>query len=204
MRNDFNYLNIKKIGELFLYRPTASRFSDILTPTGEPSTAAKRYMEDILRWTFCGSDQYEPSSYWAERGKLLESEAMKAYNEKKKITAIKSEKFVFNKMHFCGCYPDGSYKNVCQEIKCLKKENHLEIVTSEKIPLKFKPQIQGTLLITGSEWLDFIAYCPNEKLFIQKVFHDVIYIEKLIEQLRIFNKKLTQVFEERKRILYNE
>jgi hypothetical protein len=168
-----------------LYRPTASRFGDILTPTGLPSKQAKQYLDQIIKWSLHGdADEVKFSSYWTERGKYLESKAIEEY-ERKKGYKVEKQPFIFNKKYRCGCYPDGKGL-VYIEVKCLKKENHFDIV-KHGIPLKFKPQIQGTMLITGENTLDFISYFPGEEIYIERVNKEESYSEKLVDELYKFN-----------------
>ena len=54
------------------------------------------------------------------------------------------------------------------------------MILGDKKEIPFN-QIQMTLLITGREWWDFVSYNCNfsKPLFIQKIYPDKIYFEKL-------------------------
>jgi len=184
---------MKERGDIFLYRPSASRLKDIISPTGKESAAATAYMNDILRWTFFGKDEYQFSSFWSERGDRLEPAALLEYVKETGIETEKPAKYVFNKEELCGCYPDGVSEFGCVEIKCLKKENHQDIIKNG-VPAKFKPQIQGTLLITKKDWIDFIAYNPGEELYLKRFHRDEDYLSKMIKLLASFNEQLEQKY----------
>lgn len=185
---------MKPLSELLLYRPTVSRFKDILSPTGKESMAAPAYMRQILEWTFFDEQKEEFSSFWTERGKKLEEEARVKYVEKTGIATMKP-KFIFNKEHLCGCFMDGESVTGGIEIKCLKEKNHLEIENKKAIPLSFMPQLQGTLLVTGKQWIDFVSYMPERELYIHRVFPDNVWIGKMKTALKIFNDELTLRYE---------
>jgi len=183
---------VKDKKDVFLYCPTASRFKDILSPSGKESAGSNQYMEDILRWTFHGADKENFSSFWTERGRELEGDALSAYILETGI-ATEKPKFIFNKKYSCGCYPDGTSAEGCVEIKCLKDVNHRDILKNG-VPLKFKPQIQGTILITQKLWLDFVAYCPGENLYVERIFPDFTWLGKFIESMAVFNQKLNEKY----------
>lgn len=176
-----------------LYRPTASRFGDILTPTGMASKSQESYIDDIIRWSLYGDDEYQFSSVWTERGKVLEQEAREKYSGKvgNEVTV---PTFNFNKQHKCGCYLDGIVCDGAIEIKCLKRTNHDKIANSGIVPIKYKPQLQGSLLITNFKWIDFVAYFPGLPLTVVRVLRDDDYIRKLILELEQFNAKLEDKF----------
>jgi len=180
---------MKKPKHVEMYRPTASRFGDILTPGGKPSKASSRYIDDIIRWSLDDTEEETFSSYWTERGKKLENEATREYAKKMGIFGIFVPPFTFNKKYLCGCYLDGQFSGGCIEIKCLKQSNHKKILIGG-VPLKFKPQLQGSLLVTGFAFIDFVAYCPGEDVFIERILIDHEYREKMIVELEIFNKSL--------------
>lgn len=177
-----------------LYRPTASRFKDIITPTGKRSFAADAYIDQLIKWSLFGDgDEVKFSSPWTERGKRLEDDAIKEYSLLRGIS-VEKQPFIFNKEHKCGCYPDGK-ADVFIEVKCLKIDNHREIL-KRGIPIKFKPQLQGTILITNAEEIDFIAYCPGEKTYIETVGTESIFSDLMVEYLAEFNAKLESKFKQ--------
>jgi hypothetical protein len=47
------------------------------------------------------------------------------------------------------------------------------------MPSTYKQQIQGSMLVTGRAWWDFISYCPGTKLYVQRIPRDEDYIGKM-------------------------
>ena len=47
------------------------------------------------------------------------------------------------------------------EIKCMQPKAHIELLESEKIPLKYLTQMAWQMACTGRAWCDFAAYQPS-------------------------------------------
>jgi len=177
-----------------LYRPTASRFKDIITPAGKKSMAWGRYREEIIKWTLAVDEEEDGyTSEWMQRGKDIEQEARSVYAEIKGKDVVVPG-FAFNREHKCGCYLDGAFAGGAIEIKCPKPANFVKLVERGIVPAIHTPQLQGSLLVTGLDYIDFVGYCPGRKLFVRRVFRDFFYIGKLIYFLKDFNDLLEQEY----------
>lgn len=101
------------------------------------------------------------TNVWAERGKILESEAIELY-EKIKNVSVMTPGFVTNsKFKECGASPDG-ITNKLIEVKCFNPSKHLGI-TIDTIPFEVIAQIQFSLMICDLDKADLVLYNPDLK-----------------------------------------
>ena len=83
------------------------------------------------------------------------------------------------------------------EIKCpFNQTNHHQVLLSQKVPEKYRPQIQGSMWVTGRQYWWFISFDPRikdsqQKLIAIKVLRDDLYIQKLKTKLLNFWKCYT-------------
>lgn len=65
-----------------------------------------------------------------------------------------------------GCSPDGLMlsKKGMLEIKVPDLKTHVRYLREGVLPNKYKPQVHGSLLVTGCEWCDFMSYSQSEDL----------------------------------------
>jgi hypothetical protein len=97
-----------------------------------------------------------------QRGRILESLAIEAYEHK---TGSKVSKFGFitnSKYKHAGYSPDGIDGDVLIEVKCLNEEDHL--LLEEKIAVKYIAQIEFGLLITELTKARLIGYNPDSSI----------------------------------------
>jgi len=159
-------------------RPTASRFSDIVTAAKcELSKSAKGYMHELIAECF---DTDLTGGFngnaWTDRGNLWEPDARKAYAE---ITGydVREVGFVTQDNGIIGCSPDGlCYRDGVPfkgpEIKCPAPKKFVEIVANGVLPDEYRAQIHGEMYVTGLPAWDFFAYCPGMKPFLLTVHAD--------------------------------
>lgn len=83
------------------------------------------------------------------------------------------------------------------EVKTHKGSIMIDVLVNKKSPLFNPYQIQGQLLCTGRKWCDFIAFNPNYKPFIQRVYRDEVMIkmiyDKLEESIAIVEQKIKSI-----------
>lgn len=180
-----------------LGRPSASRFSDIITASkGDLSSSSDAYMAELvaelLGWTsdFQGTND-------TDRGHRLEDEAFRWLKfkrgwEARKVGVILSD---------CGRWaasPDGMLSDGSPlEIKSPNLKNFLLWKKENSLPLKHKQQIHGQLAITGASRAVFLAYADHEaldNLVIEVTPTDYTKrlreaVEKFCDQLDAFRKE---------------
>lgn len=180
---------------------TASNFGKILTPTGKKSTQSKDYMSKILgQWmTGVSPDSFKSGSM--DRGTELEEEA-KNYYEFENNCDVETVGLIYkNDKKLISCSPDGlsDERKKGLEIKCPEQNTQIEILLSGEMPLKYIPQVQGAMWVTGlTEW-DFLSYHPDmPKLLItvkkDEAYHKLLdtfiyaFLAEMLEKREILNK----------------
>lgn len=169
--------------------PTASSFDKILTPTGKPSSSALAYRRTLIAERATQQPEGIQQTEWMARGNELESGARALYaveyNE-----VVEQVGFVLSD-HGYGCSPDGLIGSAGMlEIKAPKPSTHVGYVLDGKLPTKYKPQIQGQLLVCEREWVDFMSYLPSARPFIIRASRDDEYIKLLHQSLCEFIEML--------------
>lgn len=174
-----------------LGKPTASRFGDIITPDkGDKSKTYTTYLYELLGELLAGDRDEVYRSQWMDRGNELELQAREKYEFLKDIT-IETVGIVFNDDLTIGASPDGLIgNNAGIEIKCPKSSTIVKYMLEDRLPLIYKPQVQGNLWICEREYWDFIAYHPNTNMFISRVYRDDEYIKKMDTYLNEFVDEL--------------
>lgn len=180
--------------------PTASRFSEIITPSkGKLSKSATGYMAELAGARLWGAHEDSFTSYHMQIGIEREDEARKAYEF---ITDNEVDQICFaykDERKDRGCSPDGLIGSIGGvEIKSPKLKTHVEYILSDTPPITYKCQIQGEIYICDLEWIDFISYFPDSDLFIKRVYRDDAFIKKLDKAIDQFNEQLDEMVEKLK------
>jgi hypothetical protein len=171
-------------------RPTASRFSDIITAAkGELSKSANGYICELIGETFCPEFEYWSGNKYTERGTELEAAARVSFCE---ITGYEIEQvgFCLADDGVSGCSPDGLIMDGGKyvsgvEIKCPTPRVHVGYVLDGVLPSDYKQQVHGSMVITGLDHWHFFSYFPGMQPLHLIVKRDD-YTEKLSESLNQF------------------
>ena len=177
---------------------TASRFGDVLakgkgTDFGK---TAMSYAYEILAVEITGEEKGFTNTAM-EWGIENEPDARLAYQMKtfdfvQEVGFIKYDDMV-------GGSPDGLIgEDGGIEIKCpYNSTNHIAVMISKETPTEYVPQVQGSMLITGRKWWDFVSYDPrfpkDKRLIIIKNKRDEEYIKILKERLEKFKIFLEEI-----------
>lgn len=171
--------------------PTASMFSQIVTPSGKLSASRGPYMGKLLAEWALGEPVDNFESEWMERGKFLEAEAFKYYGF---VTESKPKKvgFVYkDEARMVGCSPDGLVSEIgTLELKCPSPGEHLTYLAGGVCPKKYVPQVQGEIWVTGALWGDFMSYHPGLPPFLKHVVPDPAYQDALDTHMPTFIEEL--------------
>jgi hypothetical protein len=165
-------------------RPTASEFSSFVTPArGDYSAQATAYAAKIVAKRM-GVYQEPPPTFWMEWGVEQEPNALHAYTVATG-RSVKRVGFVLpDDTDAYGGSPDGLVDDDgLVEIKCPAPEKLIAIHASGDLPLEYRPQIQGLLLITGRQWCDFMCFHPELTPFFLRVEPDYDYQTKIAQCL---------------------
>lgn len=170
-------------------RPSASRFSEIITPTGKPSKSAKGYIRELIAEAFTPEYEQWAGNKYTQAGQAMEPDARELFS---KTTGLQLEQvgFCMADDSIAGCSPDslilkdGHYA-AGLEIKCGSPTTHCEWVLDGVLPPSHSAQVHGCLVITGLPEWHFWSYFPG-----LKPFHVVVtpndFTKQLKEALDIF------------------
>lgn len=169
-------------------RATASRFYDIIAKTrsGYASTRMNYRAElTIERLTGQSIDMYQNAAM--QWGTDTEPLARTTYMLTTGNFVTECGFYAHNEIA-CGASPDGLIEeDGTIEIKSPNPATHIETLRLGSIPVRYIPQVQGQLWITGRQWCDFISFDPrlptNAQLFIQRIERDDNYIAHLEQEV---------------------
>lgn len=76
------------------------------------------------------------------------------------------------------------------EIKCKNSANHLEAISTGRMPKIHMLQVQNHIQMTGGEWCDYVSFDPdfppNAQLFIERVYKDETICKKILLETSLF------------------
>ena len=180
--------------------PTASRFKDIVTPTkGDKSKSYKTYMYELLAERLTQSKEDFFKSEWMERGNEIEPFARASYEFMHDVE-VKQVGMILNDERTVGISPDGLVGDKGGlEIKCPKPSTLVKYMLDGSLPLEYKPQVMGSLMISEREWWDFLGYHPDMQMFQIRVYRDEEYIKKMEQHIGDFVDELLENYEKLKK-----
>lgn len=167
---------------------TGSELGKIITPSAKPSSQADEYMDALLHEWQTGQTDERFYGEWMKRGHDLEDEARAAY-ELETLEVVEQVGIVYqDDRRLVACSPDGLRRRdrIGQEIKCPKGSTWVKYWRSGELPDIYKPQVQGSLAITGYDRWDFIAYHPAYRPLIIEVRPDPVFHRVLASLLDKF------------------
>jgi putative phage-type endonuclease len=155
---------------------TGSRFKDVITPAkAELSKSSKMYMYELVAERMGATVNFYQNEHM-QRGNELEPDARTAY-EFVKDAVVEQVGICIHDNEMVGVSPDGLIgEDGGLEIKCPKETTHISYLDSGEMPLIYKPQVQGSMWVTGRKWWDFMSYHPDLPPLIVRVFRDEDYI----------------------------
>lgn len=118
-----------------------------------------------------------------QRGIDLEEPAANFYSELFNVE-VKTTGFVKHPtIEWLGCSPDGLIgDDGLIEIKVPKPNTYYTWALEGSIPSKHIPQLVCQLAVTGRQWVDFVAFCPEmpegQQLFVRRLNRDDQVIAK--------------------------
>jgi hypothetical protein len=192
---------------LHLGIPTASNFAcllDRLSRGERKGQHTDKRREYLLQKVGERLTEEPPESFGGgalARGKVMEAEARDVYTF---MTGVPTHQvaFVTNDLGFglIGCSPDSmlmatSENDGLLEIKTKKANLQLEVLLADKVPDEHVAQLQGSLLVTGLPWVDFVSYWPKLPLFLKRVYRDERMIAELKVELESFYDDMNKLVE---------
>lgn len=180
--------------------PTSSNFDKLITTDGKPSKQRTKYMYQLAaeRITSVKEDTYNNKHML--RGIETEKEA-RAFYELITSQEVKTVGICYpDKKKLCACSPDGLVgEDGLVEIKCPTSPVHIGYLLGGEVPKDYWQQVQGQLLVTGREWVDFFSFYPGIKPLRLRVVPDKKFIKALKIELEVFVKELEELTEKIRR-----
>lgn len=176
-------------------RPTASQFGRIVTPVkGELSTSCRDYACELVAKQL-GVFNERPPSFDMEWGNEYEAAAISRYATDTGYEVERVGFVVPDATDTFGGSPDAlvNDREGLLETKCPRAETLIKYHWDGTLPLNYRPQVQGLLLITGCEWCDFFAWHPDIEPFKVRVMPDEAYQMSMLEALTQFLVQLNDL-----------
>ena len=162
--------------------PSASRFKDLLTPTGKPSVSSEKYMHELLAETMAKKRFDSFDTFYMKRGRELEPEAADVFSFQTDLIC-REVGFVTNDEETVGCSPDRLMADSGLEIKCPMHTTHVKYLIdyhkNGEMPSEYYGQVQGTMWLMDLEDYWFMSYHPDLPNLIMNVKRDEKYIASL-------------------------
>lgn len=178
--------------------PTASCFDDVLAKPqkGKPFSKTRRtYLYKLAGEIVSGLPMDNYTNWHMERGKIMEAEARELYAFAHDVE-LTSVGFVKDGAFPVGCSPDSLIGDKgAVEIKTKLAHLTIECILRGDFPLEHKAQCQGTLLVTGRDWIDLVVYWPGLPLFVKRADRDEAYLDELAVEIGRFNEELYETVE---------
>lgn len=171
--------------------PTASKFATVMAK-GEGKTRSE-YMRKLAGEIITGEVTESFSNSHTERGKSMEDEARETYAF---INSAEPELVGFIRNGDRGASPDSLIgNNGGLEIKTALPHIQIDRLERNRLPPEHKAQVQGSLLVSGREWWDFVSYWPRLPMFCIRVYRDNAYIKTMSDEIDRFNDEKSALIE---------
>lgn len=171
-------------------RPTASQFERLITPTGKDSSQWDDYALELCAQCIRPDEITWEGNFHTDRGTELEPEARALFSELMGLD-VSEVGFVTRDDEVIGCSPDGLVSNADGdyvaglELKCPLSKYHARYLIDGELPAKYRPQVHGSMAVTGLRHWYFMSYCPGLAPFITRVEWDA-YTDKVADVLDRF------------------
>lgn len=155
--------------------PTASAFDKIITPAkGELSKSARSYMMELAAEVggmhlpnFFTDRDNRPKSQAMAVGTDTEPQA-RAYYALEREVDVQEVGFCLSDCGRFGCSPDGYIAESPMgagglELKCPEAKTHFGYCDQGELPVEYRVQVHGQLVVTGWKWIDFMSHVPYLK-----------------------------------------
>ena len=135
--------------------PTASQASRIITPTGKPSSAQRKYLAELAcEWALGESSDEFAGTEWTERGKMLEPEARKFFTFETNREVRQIGLVYKDSSRTFAASPDGIIDGDTEgatplELKCARPATHLLWLSDEDLPREHMLQVQAQIWTLG-------------------------------------------------------
>lgn len=175
--------------------PTASMFSKILTGQGKVSKSRKDYMIQLLGERLAKTNEGYFSNSDMQRGHQLEESARNYYELITGLAVTQVGVCYYDESKRFACSPDGLIlaKERGLEIKSPNNKTIAKYWLTPKLPPEYFVQVQGSMLVTGYDEWEFMAYNEQIKPLSLTIKKNVEFCEQLKEELIKFCNELDEL-----------
>lgn len=178
--------------------PTSSQFERIIQPVKlGPSTSQDGFIDELICEQIDQNYSSQPDDPYVSksmaRGVEFEPEAREWYSFDRNYDVVEVG-FCLSDCGRFGCSPDGLIgDDGMLEIKVPDMKTHVRYLREGVLPNAYKPQVHGSLLVTGRQWCDFVSYSTSDELpsLVVRVYPDR-FTEALAKELESFLMKYRQ------------
>ena len=170
--------------------PTASMYATVMAKGKgtAPSLTRTTYLYKLLGERITGDPAENYQNHHMERGHEMEVDARNMYAFMNDVDPVLVG-FIRNVK--TGASPDALIgENGLLEIKTKLPHLLLPHLLSGSVPPEHKAQVHGQIWIAEREWCDFVAYWPNIRPLIIRVYRDDDYIRNMAHEVEMFNEEL--------------
>ena len=173
--------------------PTGSRFDMILTPSqGNPAAAQETLINQLIAESVLPPDEGLIPGHITEemrQGMILEGEARCAYELQYAKEPVSEVGFVLHGSGLFGGSPDALVgEDGGVEIKCPAPATHIGYYRGGELPLTYRCQVHGYMIVTGRKWWSFFSYARNFEAFHVIIERDE-FTQKLEDELYRFAER---------------
>jgi hypothetical protein len=174
---------------------TASRYKEILTPTGKFSKSSRKLALRLVAETWVPEYSWFDGNRFTDWGTEQEAPAREEFT---RVTGIEVEQvgFVENVSRYqriVGASPDALIRSEGEwlsgvELKCPAPDTLIQYHLNGTLPDEYRPQVLGTMAVCGFDHYHFAAYFPGMPLFhivVKREDHKE-YIESILVALDEF------------------
>lgn len=162
---------------------TGSAVNDVVTPTGKKSSTWTKTQSRLVAERVLGRlDKDEYISDSMKRGHVVEIEARAAYELFTGNKVIEIGLAYMDENKDCAFSADGLIQNVMSpgglEIKCPEPQTHIAYWEENVVPSVYRPQVYGSLYMSGYDWWDFMSYHPElPEVLVRTTKEDAAYVK---------------------------
>lgn len=170
---------------------TASQVDMLLTPTLKMSSQRNKLMAKLIAERLLGEPVEDfGGTYWTDRGKALESEALAYFSLQTGLDPVACGVVYRDESRDCGCSPDAlvlsDYVPVAGvELKCPSATNHMLYLLGGDAK-QYAPQVQFSLWVTGLPTWYFMSYYPGLPPLLKTVEPDPEYQDAFLQTVPLF------------------
>lgn len=170
---------------------TASDFKIVLRD-GETSKTRQEFKLKKAGEILTGVPAENYTNWHHERGRQHEPRGRDEYVAGH--PGIELERIGFVKNAIAGCSPDALIGNDGGlEIKSMLPHLLIDILLKQKFPPQFKAQCQGNIWICKRDWWDLAIFWPGLPIYVQRIYRDQNYIDRLEAEVRQFNDEVAEI-----------